>query len=85
MNGTEADFIFKAREMVMERPVTFAEYMVDDGIEAEQHSWNHIWREFLKYAQKGDRGGLARENARMDGQKDEMRSREPHPTLYPGE
>eukprot|EP00965_Chrysotila_dentata_P168395 5560839-Pleurochrysis_carterae.AAC.2 len=62
MNGEETDAILKARELITERPVTFAEHMIDYGIEAEQHSWNFTWREFLRYAQRGDRGGSAKEN-----------------------
>eukprot|EP00965_Chrysotila_dentata_P088727 2929050-Pleurochrysis_carterae.AAC.1 len=58
--------------------------MIDYGIEAEQHSWRFTWREFLKYAQRGDRGRSAKENARIDEQKEETRIREPHPTSYPG-
>eukprot|EP00965_Chrysotila_dentata_P185565 6126475-Pleurochrysis_carterae.AAC.1 len=41
------------------------------------------WREFLKYAQRGDRGRSAKENARIDRHKKETRTRESHPTLYP--
>eukprot|EP00965_Chrysotila_dentata_P008341 272249-Pleurochrysis_carterae.AAC.1 len=59
--------------------------MIDYGIEAEQHSWSNTWQEFLKYAQKKDIGRTADENGGMDQQKEEKRTREPHPTLYPGE
>eukprot|EP00965_Chrysotila_dentata_P185021 6108057-Pleurochrysis_carterae.AAC.1 len=63
MNGAEADLIHRARELIMEEPVTFAEHMLDYGMEAGQQSWSFIWREFLKYAQRGDRGRSAEENA----------------------
>eukprot|EP00965_Chrysotila_dentata_P181787 6001098-Pleurochrysis_carterae.AAC.2 len=69
----------------MEAPVTFAEHMVDDGVEAGQLTWGFTWREFLKYAQRGDRGRSAKENASTDKLKEETRTRETHPTLYPGE
>eukprot|EP00965_Chrysotila_dentata_P186749 6166058-Pleurochrysis_carterae.AAC.1 len=59
--------------------------MIDYGVEAGQHSWSFTWREFLKYAQRGDRGSSAKKNARIDKQRKETCFREPHPTLYPGE
>eukprot|EP00965_Chrysotila_dentata_P120543 3986517-Pleurochrysis_carterae.AAC.1 len=59
--------------------------MIDYGIEAEQKSWSFTWREFLNYAQGGDRGKSAKENVRIDEQKEEIKYRETHPTLYPGE
>eukprot|EP00965_Chrysotila_dentata_P160878 5312491-Pleurochrysis_carterae.AAC.2 len=59
--------------------------MIDYGIRAEQHSWSLTWREFLNYAQRGDRGRSAKENVRIEEQREELRVREPHPTLYPGE
>eukprot|EP00965_Chrysotila_dentata_P213789 6187837-Pleurochrysis_carterae.AAC.1 len=71
MNGGEIDSILKERELVKEGPVTFADHMTDYGIEAEQHSWNFTWREFLNYAQSGDRGKLAKENVRIDEQREE--------------
>eukprot|EP00965_Chrysotila_dentata_P182299 6020120-Pleurochrysis_carterae.AAC.1 len=86
MNGGETDSILKARETtITEGPVTFAEHMIDYGIEAEQHSWSLTWREFLNYAQRGDRGRSAKENVRIDEQREEIRIRESYPTLYPGE
>eukprot|EP00965_Chrysotila_dentata_P105387 3480323-Pleurochrysis_carterae.AAC.1 len=87
MNGAEADLIFKARELITEEPTTFAEYMIDYGIEATQSTWGYTWKEFLKYAQKGDKGRSAKENTRIDEQNKEVRNstRETHPTLYPGE
>eukprot|EP00965_Chrysotila_dentata_P007043 229319-Pleurochrysis_carterae.AAC.2 len=85
MNGAEAEFLCKAKELITEGPVTFAEHMIDHGIQAEPHSWGFTWREFLKYAQGGDRGRLAKENARTNERKEEIQIREPHPTLYPGE
>eukprot|EP00965_Chrysotila_dentata_P220116 6191583-Pleurochrysis_carterae.AAC.4 len=70
----------------MEAPVSFAEHMVDHGVEAGQQTRGFTWREFLKYAhQKGDRGRSAKENASTDKQNEETRPRESHPTLYPGE
>eukprot|EP00965_Chrysotila_dentata_P203844 6181982-Pleurochrysis_carterae.AAC.4 len=50
-----------------------------------QRSWSFFWRGFLKCVQRGDRGRSANENARIGKQKKETRTREPHPTLYPGE
>eukprot|EP00965_Chrysotila_dentata_P180903 5971444-Pleurochrysis_carterae.AAC.1 len=44
INGAEAEFIFRAKELITEGPVTFAEHMIDHGIEAEQHSWGFTWR-----------------------------------------
>eukprot|EP00965_Chrysotila_dentata_P139394 4609130-Pleurochrysis_carterae.AAC.1 len=85
MNGAEAEFRLKARELIMEGPVTFPEHMIDYGVVAGQQTWSCTWREFLKYAQRGDRGRSARENARIDEQKKETSTRESHPTLYPGE
>eukprot|EP00965_Chrysotila_dentata_P022596 748236-Pleurochrysis_carterae.AAC.2 len=85
MNGEDAEFIFKARELITEGHVTFAEYMIDLGINADQRSWGPIWREFLKYAQSGEKGKSAKENVGMDKQVEDVRSREPFPTLYPGE
>eukprot|EP00965_Chrysotila_dentata_P185019 6107846-Pleurochrysis_carterae.AAC.1 len=85
MNGGEADSILKARELITEGPVTFAEHMIDYGLEAEQYSWSLTWREFLNYAQRGERGESAKENVRIEEQREETRTREPHPTLYPGE
>eukprot|EP00965_Chrysotila_dentata_P123802 4092341-Pleurochrysis_carterae.AAC.1 len=86
MNGAETDLmILKARELITEEPVTFTEHIIDFGTEAEQYAWGSTWREFLKSAQRGDRGRSAKENARIDEQKEEIRIREPHTTLYPGE
>eukprot|EP00965_Chrysotila_dentata_P016967 563127-Pleurochrysis_carterae.AAC.1 len=85
MNGEDTDSILKARELLTEGPVTFAEHMIDYGIRAEQSSWSTTWREFLNYAQRGDRGSSANENVKIDKQREEIRNREPHPTLYPGE
>eukprot|EP00965_Chrysotila_dentata_P167645 5536360-Pleurochrysis_carterae.AAC.1 len=85
MNWAEADLIHRERELITEGPVTFAEHMIDYGVEAGQHSWSFTWREFLKYAQRGDRGSSAKNNARMDKPRKETCTREPHPTLYPGE
>eukprot|EP00965_Chrysotila_dentata_P168665 5570423-Pleurochrysis_carterae.AAC.1 len=61
--------------------------MIDYGIEATQTTWHFTWKEFLKYAQKGDKGRSAKENARIHEQNKEVRTstRETHPTLYPGE
>eukprot|EP00965_Chrysotila_dentata_P182227 6017832-Pleurochrysis_carterae.AAC.1 len=86
MNGEDADFILKARELITEEHATFAEYMIDLGINAHQCSWGPTWREFLKYAQSGEKGRSAKENVGMlDKQVEDVQSREPFPTLYPGE
>eukprot|EP00965_Chrysotila_dentata_P066536 2203112-Pleurochrysis_carterae.AAC.1 len=85
MNGAEAGLIHKARELLREGPVKFVEHMIDYGVVAEQQTWSSTWRKFLEYAQRGDRGKSARENARIDEQKKETRTREAHPTLYAGE
>eukprot|EP00965_Chrysotila_dentata_P205272 6182862-Pleurochrysis_carterae.AAC.1 len=85
MEGAEVDLIHRAKEQVREVPVTFMEYMVDYGIDTEQQTWGLIWKEFLKYAQQGDRGRAAEENACIDTQREHIRTRESHPTLYPGE
>eukprot|EP00965_Chrysotila_dentata_P036282 1208265-Pleurochrysis_carterae.AAC.2 len=82
MNGAEADLIHKAKEQTREVPGTFAEYMVDCGIDTEQQTWGHIWKEFLVYAQQGDRGRSAKENASMDTRKEDVNNRDntPHCT-----
>eukprot|EP00965_Chrysotila_dentata_P025087 831813-Pleurochrysis_carterae.AAC.1 len=87
MNGVEADLILKTRELITEEPAMFAAYMIDYGIEATQSTWGYTWKEFLKYAQKGNKGKSAKENTRIDEQNKEVRNstRETHPTLYPGE
>eukprot|EP00965_Chrysotila_dentata_P039646 1317815-Pleurochrysis_carterae.AAC.1 len=71
MNGAETESILKARDLITEGPVTFAEHMIAYGIEAEQCSWGFTWREFLKYAQRGDKGRSAKENTRIDEKKGE--------------
>eukprot|EP00965_Chrysotila_dentata_P163506 5398852-Pleurochrysis_carterae.AAC.1 len=58
--------------------------MIDDGVDAEQQTWENIWKEFLQYAQKEDKGRSAKENARIDEQSRDINSRETHLTLYPG-
>eukprot|EP00965_Chrysotila_dentata_P044516 1480210-Pleurochrysis_carterae.AAC.1 len=58
--------------------------MIDYGIDAGQQTWENIWTEFLQYAQRGDKGRSARENAGIDEQRRATCSRESHPTLYPG-
>eukprot|EP00965_Chrysotila_dentata_P229481 6197220-Pleurochrysis_carterae.AAC.1 len=85
MNGADAEFIFKARELIKEEHVTFAEHMIDLGINADLRSWGPTWREFLKYAQSGEKGKSAKENVGMDKHVEDVRRREPYPTLYPGE
>eukprot|EP00965_Chrysotila_dentata_P222026 6192721-Pleurochrysis_carterae.AAC.4 len=85
MSGAEADFIYKAKELIREVPVNFAEHMANDGVEAGQQTWGFTWREFPKYAQQGDKGRSAEENADTDRQIEETRTKESHPTLYPGE
>eukprot|EP00965_Chrysotila_dentata_P124747 4124100-Pleurochrysis_carterae.AAC.1 len=59
--------------------------MMDYGMDTRQQSWNHTWEEFSKYAQKGDRGSLAKENEGISEQRKEVSTRETYPTLYPGE
>eukprot|EP00965_Chrysotila_dentata_P158828 5246681-Pleurochrysis_carterae.AAC.1 len=85
MNGADATFIHRARELTVEGPSTFAEHMIDYGMDTEQRVWNHTWEEFLKYAQKGHRGSLAKENDAIREQRKEVSTREEYPTLYPGE
>eukprot|EP00965_Chrysotila_dentata_P124822 4126795-Pleurochrysis_carterae.AAC.2 len=84
MNGAEATIIHREKELTAEGPVTFAGYMIDYGVYAEQQTWENTWREFLQYAQKGDKGRSAKENAKIDEQSRDINSREIHPTLYPG-
>eukprot|EP00965_Chrysotila_dentata_P187915 6172421-Pleurochrysis_carterae.AAC.1 len=84
MSGAEATLIHREREHTVEEPVTFAEYMIDQGIDAEQQTWGSTWNEFLQYAQSGYKGKSARENTRIDEKRREIGSRESHPTLYPG-
>eukprot|EP00965_Chrysotila_dentata_P177376 5858146-Pleurochrysis_carterae.AAC.1 len=85
MDGAEVDLIHKAKGLAIEVPVTFTEYMVDYGVDTEQRAWGLTWREFLNYAQQGDRGRSAIENANIDMQKEDISTRKAHPTLYPGE
>eukprot|EP00965_Chrysotila_dentata_P114139 3773628-Pleurochrysis_carterae.AAC.3 len=85
MNGAEAAFIHRAREKAREGPNTFAEYMLDFGMDTTQQSWSHTWGEFIKYAQQGDRGRLAKENEGISVLRKKVDTRETHPTLYPGE
>eukprot|EP00965_Chrysotila_dentata_P261211 6214177-Pleurochrysis_carterae.AAC.6 len=61
--------------------------MRDKSIDAQQQTWGHTWREFLNYAQRGDRGREANENVRMSEETIEAndRGREPYPTFYPRE
>eukprot|EP00965_Chrysotila_dentata_P049860 1652907-Pleurochrysis_carterae.AAC.1 len=85
MNGTDAATIHKTRELTVGGPSTFAEHMIDYGLDTRQQSWKHTWEEFLKYAQKGDRGSSAKENGEISAQRKEVGTREIYPTLYPGE
>eukprot|EP00965_Chrysotila_dentata_P131939 4362119-Pleurochrysis_carterae.AAC.1 len=85
MNGVEAVLIHRERELITESTTTFAEHMIDYGLDMQQRTWNDTWKEFLKYAQTGDRGGSVKENARINERRRETNPREPHPTLYPGE
>eukprot|EP00965_Chrysotila_dentata_P026314 872136-Pleurochrysis_carterae.AAC.4 len=85
MNGADAQTIHKARDLIAESIVTFTEHMKDEGIDGTQKCWNHTWHEFLRYAQRGERGGTAKENVRIREETDEIRVREPYLTLYPGE
>eukprot|EP00965_Chrysotila_dentata_P234912 6200436-Pleurochrysis_carterae.AAC.3 len=41
MNGTDAQTIHKAQELITESIVTFTEYMKDDGVDGAQQSWDH--------------------------------------------
>eukprot|EP00965_Chrysotila_dentata_P232823 6199218-Pleurochrysis_carterae.AAC.1 len=66
MNGVEAAFIHREKELTAEGPVAFVEHMIDYGIDSEQQTWGNIWREFLQYAQKGNKGRSAKENAGID-------------------
>eukprot|EP00965_Chrysotila_dentata_P044117 1466243-Pleurochrysis_carterae.AAC.2 len=59
--------------------------MRDDGIDATQKTWDHTWREFLSYAQRGDKGEITKENVMIHGGEDNVQNKEPHSTLYPGE
>eukprot|EP00965_Chrysotila_dentata_P252424 6210665-Pleurochrysis_carterae.AAC.6 len=63
MNGSEADTIIRARELMIESMVTFAEHVKDEGIDTSQQTWSHTWSEFLRYAQRGDGGETAGERA----------------------
>eukprot|EP00965_Chrysotila_dentata_P055679 1847007-Pleurochrysis_carterae.AAC.2 len=65
MNGTEAETVHRARELIVESTVTFAEHMRGYGMEARQQIWCHTWREFLKYTERGNRGETAKKNAKM--------------------
>eukprot|EP00965_Chrysotila_dentata_P019640 652348-Pleurochrysis_carterae.AAC.1 len=55
MNGAEADLIHRERELITEGPVTFAEHMIDYGVEAGQHSWSFTWRVPKVRAERGQR------------------------------
>eukprot|EP00965_Chrysotila_dentata_P261085 6214132-Pleurochrysis_carterae.AAC.5 len=79
-----AETIHKTRELMMESIVTFSEYMRDDGKDGQQQR-GHTWNEFLKYAKRRDRGGMASENVTGKEARIEASDREPYPTLYPGE
>eukprot|EP00965_Chrysotila_dentata_P208011 6184462-Pleurochrysis_carterae.AAC.1 len=62
------------------------EYMKDEGVDRTQNSWDHTWREFLRYAQRGLGGdGQGKRILRINEETAETRVREPYPTLYPGE
>eukprot|EP00965_Chrysotila_dentata_P118790 3927968-Pleurochrysis_carterae.AAC.1 len=85
MDGTNARIIHQMRELLMERTATFTEHMKDYGVEADPRSWGGIWKEFLEYAQQGNREEAASENASIEEVALETNNREPYPTLYPGE
>eukprot|EP00965_Chrysotila_dentata_P258489 6213237-Pleurochrysis_carterae.AAC.1 len=68
----------------MESIVTFAKHIREYGVEARQQTWGYTWGEFLKYAQRGDRGEIAKENAKIHAEMTVASTREPYPTLYPG-
>eukprot|EP00965_Chrysotila_dentata_P183780 6068281-Pleurochrysis_carterae.AAC.2 len=59
--------------------------MIDSGLDARQQTWGQTWEEILKYAQRGDRGRSAKENAKINARRRETSPRESHPTLYPRE
>eukprot|EP00965_Chrysotila_dentata_P155727 5146486-Pleurochrysis_carterae.AAC.1 len=59
--------------------------MRDYGVEAEPQSSGEIWREFIAYAQQGNREDAASENTPIEKVTIEENNREPFPTLYPGE
>eukprot|EP00965_Chrysotila_dentata_P013148 433479-Pleurochrysis_carterae.AAC.1 len=61
MDGTNARIIHQTRELLMERTATFTEHMKDYGVEADPQSWGEIWKEFLEYAQRGNREEAASE------------------------
>eukprot|EP00965_Chrysotila_dentata_P241061 6204062-Pleurochrysis_carterae.AAC.1 len=75
MNGAEAETIHKARELIMESTVTFAEHMKDYGVDARQQKRKHTWKEFLKRAGQRVRGRTAVENVRINIERTEASSR----------
>eukprot|EP00965_Chrysotila_dentata_P110888 3664719-Pleurochrysis_carterae.AAC.3 len=81
MNGEDARIIHGAREFTTERVETFAEYMKEDETAGTQQSWDYTWREFLRYAQRGDRVETAKENVAMNEETANSRTKEPYPTL----
>eukprot|EP00965_Chrysotila_dentata_P031065 1034901-Pleurochrysis_carterae.AAC.1 len=85
LKGIDANRICKEQSYVRESKTTFAEHMIDHGIDATQKTWDHTWREFLSYAQQGDRRETTKENVMIYGGEDRVQDREAHPTLYPGE
>eukprot|EP00965_Chrysotila_dentata_P032843 1094914-Pleurochrysis_carterae.AAC.1 len=85
MDVTNTRIVHERREAVRERPATFTEHMRDYRVEADPQSWGETWREFLVYAQQGNRGEAALENATIEEVIVEANPREPYPTLYPGE
>eukprot|EP00965_Chrysotila_dentata_P031911 1063965-Pleurochrysis_carterae.AAC.1 len=85
MDGTNAKIVHEMREILMERTATSTEHMRDYGVEADPQSWVDIWRKILTYAQQGNRGEAAKENAPIGEIITEETIRESYPTLYPGE
>eukprot|EP00965_Chrysotila_dentata_P078715 2594786-Pleurochrysis_carterae.AAC.1 len=69
----------------MERTATFTKHMRDYGVKANPQSWGEIRREFLKYAQQGNREAAAAENAPIKEKAIETNIREAYPILYPAE
>eukprot|EP00965_Chrysotila_dentata_P015316 506666-Pleurochrysis_carterae.AAC.1 len=69
----------------MERTATFTEHMKDYGVEEDPQSWGEIWKEFLEYAQRGNREEAASENASIEEKIIETNIRESYPTSYPRE
>eukprot|EP00965_Chrysotila_dentata_P217247 6189874-Pleurochrysis_carterae.AAC.1 len=44
VSGTEAETIHRARVLIVESTVEFAEHMRDYGVGAQQKTWGHTWK-----------------------------------------